>query len=77
MGTGPKRVSGLTNQCRYKLPGTAVRQGGRVPPMLHFLFQAQVPLQLAVSLFACPLLLGGGEHFSPGPELSLGGPVRK
>jgi len=43
---------------RYKLPGTAVRQAGRVPTMLHFLFQAQVTLQLTVSLSVGPLLLG-------------------
>jgi len=62
MGTGSLKGVGVEEGGGQpvQITGQGGPAGGSVPIMLHFLFQAQVTLQLTVSLFACPLLLGAG-----------------
>ena len=81
-------MSGLRNQggSRYKLPGTAGHGGPAGETGLDYVaFVIASPSHSATdSQSLClPALVrcgrgggGGAKHFSPGPELALGGPMR-
>lgn len=79
MGTGSLKGVGVEEGGGQpvQITGQGGPAGGSVPIMLHFLFQAQVTLQLIVSLpvRSCSVR-EGGKKVSSGPELALGGPMR-